>query len=185
MALAGFAIATSALLSGALATRPNLRPLIGVAGILWGVMCITTAVVQVGMWKNNQTLYTHAVLLEPRSSMAHYRLGYSYAKSGDWAEAIALFERAVELRPSNARALNNLGVAYLNTGKYEQAAGSFERALAETGQMHFRAWYNLGVARMNMGEGEAACDAVERALQINPNYEAAAAFRRARCERGE
>ena len=67
----------------------------------------------------------------------------------------------------------------------EQAAGSFERALAETGQMHFRAWYNLGVARMNMGEGEAACDAVERALQINPNYEAAAAFRRARCERGE
>ena len=112
-------------------------------------------------------------------------LGQTYVNLSAYEDALPHYERAVELRPSNARALNNLGVTYLNTGKYEQAASSFERALAETGQMHFRAWYNLGVARMNMGEGEAACDAVERALQINPNYEAAAAFRRARCERGE
>ncbi len=183
--LAGFAIAASALFTAALDTGTKLRPLISAAGIVWAAMCLSTAAVQVGVWKDNQTLYSHAVLVEPQSSMAHYRLGHRYAKAGHWAEAAALFERAVELRPSNARALNNLGVTYLNTGKYEQAASSFERALAETGQMHFRAWYNLGVARMNMGEGEAACDAVERALQINPNYEAAAAFRRARCERGE
>ena len=183
--LAGFAIAASALFTAALDTGTKLRPLISAAGIVWAAMCLSTAAVQVGVWKDNQTLYSHAVVVEPQSSMAHYRLGHRYAKAGHWAEAAALFERAVELRPSNARALNNLGVTYLNTGKYEQAASSFERALAETGQMHFRAWYNLGVARMNMGEGEAACDAVERALQINPNYEAAAAFRRARCERGE
>ena len=51
--------------------------------------------------------------------------------------------------------------------------------------MHFRAWYNLAVARMNMGDDDMACAHVERALEINPSYEAAAAFRRARCERGE
>jgi hypothetical protein len=183
--LAGFAVASSALLHAALGTPNKLRPLVAVAAGLWAAMCLTTAVVQVGVWKDNETLYSHAVLVEPQSSMAHYRLGYSYAKARHWNEAIALFERAVELQPSNARALNNLGVAYLNTGKNLEAAHTFEQALAATRQMHFRAWYNLGVSRMNMGDADSACDAVRRALEINPRYEAAAAFRRERCERPE
>jgi tetratricopeptide (TPR) repeat protein len=183
--LAGFAIASSALLHAALGAPNKLRPLVAVAVGLWAAMCFVTTVVQVGVWRDNHRLYSHAVVAEPRSSMAHYRLGYSYAKAAHWNEAIALFERAVELQPSNARALNNLGVAYLNTGKNEQAAHTFERALAETEQMHFRAWYNLGVARMNIGDADAACDAVGRALEINASYEAAQAFRRARCEPGE
>jgi hypothetical protein len=183
--LAGFAVASSALLGAAVRTRTKLRAPVGIAAIVWAAMCLTTTVVQVGVWKDNRTLYGHAVAVAPQSSMAHYRLGHTYAQAGQWAEAIALFERAVELDPSNTRALNNLGVAHLNNGKYEEAAYSFEQALAESGQMHFRAWYNLAVARMNMGDGDAACAHVAQALQINPSYAAAAAFQRARCELGE
>ncbi len=180
--LGGFAVAFSALLSAAASRSNKLRTMLGFAGFLWAAMCVAVTVVQVGTWKDNRTLYGHAVATAPQSSMAHYRLGHSYAKEGQWPQAIALFERAVALQPSNLRALNNLGVAYLNTGKYEEAARTFDRALAESGQMHFRAWYNLGVAQMNMGEREAACASVERALQINPSYAAAAAFQRASCQ---
>lgn len=183
--LAGFAVAASAILTAALRKGSKLRLPVGIAAIAWAAMCLATTVVQLGAWKDNRALYAHAVAAAPQSSMAHYRLGHSYAKEGHWAEAIPLFERAVELQPSNERALNNLGVAYLNTRNYGAAADAFERALEESGQMHFRAWYNLAVARMNMGDSEAACAHVERALQINPSYEAAAAFQRARCGRGE
>jgi Tfp pilus assembly protein PilF len=183
--LAGFAVASSALLTAAARKGRKLRTALGIAGAVWAAMCLTVTVVQVGAWKDNRTLYGHAVAAVPQSSMAHYRLGHTYAKERQWPEAIALFEHAVQLRPSNTRALNNLGVAYLNTGKNEEAARAFERALAESGQMHFRAWYNLGVARMNLGDSEAACEHVERSLQINPNYSAAAEFQRAQCERGE
>jgi len=183
--LAGFAIASSALLGAAVGAGSKLRAPVGIAAAVWAAMCLATTVVQVGVWKDNRTLYGHAVAVAPQSSMAHYRLGHAYAQEGQWAEALALFERAVELDPSNTRALNNRGVAYLNAGKYEEAADSFERALAESGQMHFRAWYNLAVARMNMGDGDAACAHVERALQINSSYAAAAAFQRARCGRGQ
>ena len=183
--LAGFAISVSALLTAACREGNRLRPVLGVAGILWAVMCIAVTVVQVGMWKDNRTLYGHAVVTVPQSSMAHYRLGYSYAEEGEWPKAIVLFERAVALQPSNLLALNNLGVAYLNLRKYEEAAGAFERALAESGQMHFRSWYNLGVVQMRMGERESACASVERALRINPSYSAAASFHRANCERRE
>ncbi len=181
--LGGFAVALSALLTATARKSNKLGPVLGAAGILWTAMCLVVTIVQVGTWKDNRTLYGHAVATAPQSSMANYRLGHSYATDGQWPEAIALFERAVALQPSNLRALNNLGVAYLNTGKFEAAAGAFERALAESGQMHFRAWYNLGVAQMNMEEREAACASVERALQINPSYEAAAAFQRASCHR--
>jgi Tfp pilus assembly protein PilF len=179
--LGGFAVALSALLTAAAREGNKLRLLVGIAGTLWAAMCLAVTVVQLGTWKDNRTLYGHAVATAPESSMAHYRLGHSYATEGQWPEAIALFERAVALQPSNLRALNNLGVAYLNTGKYAEAAVMFERALAESGQMHFRAWYNLGVAQTNMGEREAACASVERALQINPSYAAAVAFQRASC----
>jgi hypothetical protein len=183
--LAGFAVAVSTLLTAGLASTRSVRVLLGVTGIAWGAMCITATVLQVEVWRDNRALYSHAVAATPQSSMAHYRLGHTYAVTGEWDRAIPLFEHAVDLQPSNTRALNNLGVAYLNTGKYSEAADSFERALAESGQMHFRAWYNLGVATMNMGDGDAACAHVERALQINPDYEAAVEFRRASCGQGE
>jgi hypothetical protein len=183
--LAGFAVASSALLTAAFGAGTKLRAPIGIAAIVWAAMCLVTTVVQVGVWKDNRTLYSHAVALVPQSSMAHYRLGYTYAQAEQWAEAIALFEHAVELNTSNVRALNNLAVAYLNTGKYEEAAHACDRALAESGQMHFRTWYNLAVAQMNMGDGDAACAHIERALQINPSYALAATFQRAHCERGE
>ena len=180
--LAGFAIAVSSLLTGAWQKSRNLRIPIGIAAAAWTAMCLTITAIQVGVWKDNRTLYTHAVVATPQSSMAHYRLGYAHTVEGEWDRATPLFERAIELDSSNIRALNNLGVAYLNIGKYEQAADSFERALAKSGQMHFRAWYNLGVATMNMGDGDAACGHVARALQINPSYEVAAAFRRVNCK---
>ncbi|NNE18479.1 MAG: tetratricopeptide repeat protein, partial [Myxococcales bacterium] len=181
--LGGFAVALASLVTVAARQSSKLRTVLGAAGILWGAMCLVVTIVQVGTWKDNRSLYGHAVATAPQSSMAHYRLGHSYATGGQWPEAIVLFERAVALQPSNLRALNNLGVAYLNTGEFEAAAGAFEQALAESGQMHFRAWYNLGVAQMNMKEYEAACASVERALQINPSYPAAAEFQRASCER--
>ena len=180
--LAGFAIAVSSLLMRVWQKSRNLRIPIGIAAAAWAAMCLTITAIQVGVWKDNRTLYTHAVVATPRSSMAHYRLGHAYTVKGEWDRATPLFARAIELDSSNTRALNNLGVAYLNTGNYEQAALSFERALAKSGQMHFRAWYNLGVATMNMGDGDAACGHVARALQINPSYEVAAAFRRAHCK---
>lgn len=179
--LAGFAVASSTIIASTLENRPGLRIPVAAAAAFWAAMCLAVTVTQVGVWQSNRTLYTHAVLTEPESAMAHYRLGHSYARESRWELAVPLFERAAELDPSNIRVLNNLGVAYLNMQEYRLAADTFERALAESGQMHFRAWYNLGVAKMNLGEGTAACADVARALEINPNYEAAATFRRASC----
>jgi hypothetical protein len=179
--LAGFAITVSSLLATVVQKQSRLRAPLGAALAVWAAMCLTITVIQVGVWKDNSALYSHAVVATPQSSMAHYRLGYAYAQERQWERALPLFARAVELDSSNVRALNNLGVAYLNAQKYEEAADFFERALAESGQMHFRAWYNLGVATINMGDEGAACEHVARALQINPNYEAAAAFREANC----
>ena len=65
------AIAVSALLTAASREGNRLRAVLGVAGLLWATMCIAVTVVQVGTWKDNRTLYGHAVALVPQSSMAH------------------------------------------------------------------------------------------------------------------
>lgn len=179
--LAGFAIASAWLVHRASA-NPKLRLVVGTLFAVLGSMWLITTVLQVSVWKDNRTLYAHAVRSSPQSSMAHYRLGYTFAKEADWQAAVPLLERAVELDPANHRALNNLGVSYMNLNRLPDAERAFERALIPTQETHFRAWYNLGVVHMRMGEQERACRDLERAREINPSYEQASQLWSAQCE---
>lgn len=178
--LAGFALVMAWLL--------HLAPLDGavkllvrlVFVVLAAMWCVTTAL-QVPVWKNNQTLYAHAVVATPQSSMAHYRLGYAFAKESDWENAIPLLRRAIELDPANHRALNNLGVGYMNTNRLPDAERTFDEALKHSRRAHYRAWYNLGIVHFRMGRTKEGCQDLERALEINPAYRQARELQAMRC----
>ena len=180
--LGGFAIAAGWLLHVA-PLRATLRLASRILFAVLGSMWLITTVLQVPVWKDNRTLYTHAVSTSPESSNAHYRLGYYFADRADWSTALPLFERAVELDPANHRALNNLGVCYMNLDRLPDAEGAFEQALAATQQTHFRTWYNLAVVHMRMENDERACHDLERSRAINPDYDKAGQLWKMRCER--
>jgi Flp pilus assembly protein TadD len=136
----------------------------------WLLVCCIVTVHQVSVWRDNETLYTHSILVEPASAMAHYRAGVLAARRHSWPDALEHFERAERLDASNLSVLNNLAVAYLNLGRLDAAEIALQRALALGGERHFRAWNNLAqvyFARAQRGRG---CAALERSLAINPAY---------------
>jgi tetratricopeptide (TPR) repeat protein len=136
----------------------------------WLLACCVVTAHQVSIWRDNETLYTHSILVEPASAMAHYRAGVLAARRHGWTDALEHFERAERLDASNLSVLNNLAVAYLNLGRLDAAENALQRTLALGGERHFRAWNNLAqvyFARAQRGRG---CAALERSLAINPAY---------------
>jgi len=141
-----------------------------VAAAVWALTCLVVTIGQVSVWRDNTALYTHSVLVEPGSAMAHYRLGVLAARRHHWPEALDHFENAEQLNGSHVFVLNNLGVAYLNLGRLEEAEAALQRVLAIGGERHFRAWNNLAQVHFARAERERGCAALERSLAINPAY---------------
>ena len=136
----------------------------------WGVLLLTISGAQVSVWRSDETLYRNSLLVEPESSMAHYRMGVLRARAQDWGGALGFFERAVDLDGENIRALNNAGVAYLNLGRLDRAEGVLDRTLRLSGEKNFRAWNNLAMLRLAQRRAEHACAALQRSLSINSEY---------------
>jgi len=179
-ALAGFAISLAAGIQALTRVRPALVRPLGLLAACWALMLVVTAWLQVPVWHDNYTLYSHAVAMRPDSSDAHYRLAFLAARENDWERAIPLLEKSTELDPQNVRALSNLGVGFLRTGRPADAEITLERAVAAN-PAAFRAWFNLGLARLALGKQSEGCAAIARAIAINPRYTAAARAESHRC----
>lgn len=166
----------------AVATRwPRVRRALLAAAAVWGILLVAVGVRQVGVWRDNETLYLHALAMSPNSARAHYRVAYLAAERDDWDTAIPLLHRAVALAPSDVAALDDLGVGLIRTGKLAEAEATLERAVA-VNPAWFRAWFNLGLARLALGNHVEGCEAIDHARRINPAYPLAAAEYQRSCK---
>ncbi|HET8937985.1 MAG TPA: tetratricopeptide repeat protein [Polyangiales bacterium] len=179
--LFGFALALVVAFALLLTERPTLRlPLYATASgcsLIW----LAFTLVQIPVWRDPGTLYTHAAAIEPASERAVYGLASWYAHTGRCDRATPLFERAIELDPRDGRAWNNLAVCALNGGDYARALVAAQNAISFASAPPFRALYNEGLAYLRLGEESQGCKALRRALSINPAYQQAAELSRRVC----
>jgi len=157
--------------------RMAARLLVHVPRALWlGPFCVWCGILlvvtwmQVGVWRNDETLARHAVAMEPDNSAALYRLATVATSSGNFAEALPLLERAIARDPFNPRALSNLSVVYLNLNRVAAAKSVLRRLLPLSGATDRRFWYNVASAQVEDGKIDKACAALGRALEIDPGY---------------
>jgi tetratricopeptide (TPR) repeat protein len=88
-----------------------------------------TSWLQVQIWENSMTLFEHAISVTKQNSIAHYNLGWFYARQGNNIEAIFHYEEALKISPNYSNAHNNLGHILLGNGKIEDAIKEFQLAL--------------------------------------------------------
>jgi hypothetical protein len=156
----------------------NVRRAIWLGPLLvWCGILLVVTWMQVGVWKNDETLARHAVAMEPDNSAALFRLSTLATSQGHFAQALPLLERAVTLDPLNQRALNNLSVAYLNLNRVADAKLVLRRLLPLAGATDQRFWYNVASVQVADGKFDKACAALARTLEIDPGYALALALR--------
>jgi tetratricopeptide (TPR) repeat protein len=177
----------------ALADRYTYIPFIGLfMAIAWGIPAVASrwrhgrvmlraaaaaalltltlaARAQARVWKNNETLFFHAIKNTKGNYLAYNNLGEHYNALGKPVEALRYLNEALRISPNKPEIRNNLGVSYFLLGRFEEALPEFVRALRLQPD---NATVLNNVARTQFVRGEIA-DAIhlyERVLAAEPEW---------------
>ncbi|HMP75567.1 MAG TPA: hypothetical protein PKE12_04645 [Kiritimatiellia bacterium] len=118
-------------------------------------------------WRDDATLWSATLRVEPRSARAHTGLGLEALGQGDDVTAAWHFTKADELNPRDTTALINLAVMDGRRDDIAAAAAKLEEAVKRRPDKA-DAWANLAVARELQGRREEALEAADRAHQLDP-----------------
>ena len=124
---------------------------------------------QTRIWHDSETLWSHAVAIDPSSPLGEYNWGLALDRQGKVTEAIERYQAALRLNPNYADAHNSVGAALANQGKVAEAIEHYQTALRLRPDFA-EAHGNLGAALAQQGMLAEANDHYRQALQIKPDY---------------
>ena len=124
---------------------------------------------QAGVYRDEVTLFSHVVALNPQARDAHLNLGNALIEAGRNEDGVAASRIAVEQRPDSADAHSNLGLALMNLERFEEAGEALRRARA-LDPTHQSSLQNSAELLRKQGRYEAAVDAYRAVLQRDGRY---------------
>jgi tetratricopeptide (TPR) repeat protein len=150
----------------ALVASRGLGPPLAVAASAAVVALAAATWRQVDHWATHESLFRHAVTVNPANGLAHHILSQGLAAAGKLDEALAHAREAVRLEPGLARVHKNLGYVLFRVGLVDESIASLRTAVALQPD-YAEAYQNLAVAYARKGWAELANEARsrERALR--------------------
>jgi tetratricopeptide (TPR) repeat protein len=132
-------------------------------------LCVVGTWVQVGFWRDSETLWRHALAVTPDGAAAHNSLGAALEEKGEPEGALHEYLEAVRLDPDHVDARVNLGSALLAEGQ-PAAAEPHLAAAARLQPGHAPAHAKLGLALAQLGRADEAEGQYAEALRLVPEY---------------
>jgi tetratricopeptide (TPR) repeat protein len=122
---------------------------------------------QTEIWKDNVTLFSRAMMLNPENLTIQHNLAAFLVDAGRYDDAITLLQKLLRIDPDNYPDNNNLGQAYLDEGDREHAVNYLAKAcqLQPTPAKLFQ----LGAVRFNLGRIGDAASAFQMAITMDGN----------------
>ncbi|HVO95556.1 MAG TPA: tetratricopeptide repeat protein [Terriglobales bacterium] len=123
---------------------------------------------QAQVWRDSETLWRHALVINEKSFFAHHFLGSALLVKGKTEAAVEQFRRSLTLNPGYASAHAGLASALAEHGELDQSVEEYQKALAldpDSLETH----YSLGRVLTKRGEADAAIIQYQQALGINPD----------------
>ncbi len=118
------------------------------------------------VWKNDLTLFTHAMNVQPLSHIAYTKVGVYHNVAGRIDEAMQYYEKALALSSKNFIVLNNIGQCYVDKKQYALSIPYFQKAIYLKSNDP-DTWYNMGNAYHSLGNFEEAVRDYTIALENN------------------
>jgi len=129
--------------------------------------CIVATRLQIDVWSDSVSLWTHVAALEPPSTLVHLGLGEAWYDRGDDDRAIEEFRRSLVIEPT-ARTHDWLALALARKGLFAEALEQHAAATALDPNF-WEAHNNAGITLARMGRMREALERFERAAAIAPD----------------
>jgi len=142
---------------------------LSVAGCAVIVLCCGMTRQQLGYWKDDETLFRHALEVTEHNYVAHNGLGNALDEKGQSAAAIDQFQEAIRLKPDFADACYNLGNVFGKNGQTDAAIRQFQEAIRLKPDFA-EAYNNLGFALGMTGQTDAAIRQFQEAIRLKPDF---------------
>lgn len=122
--LFGFGLMSAALLA---VSRARIALIIALAPLLgfWAHRTME----QCATWRDDWTLYRHAIAVNPDSYMANLNLGYRYRLDKQYGLALRHYERVTQLRSDYLWAYYNRGLSFVALDRVDDAIAEYRKAL--------------------------------------------------------
>jgi hypothetical protein len=127
LAMTGVALLVAVAVSSGIGPGGARRTRSIVAAVVVVLACIVLTERQIQTWRDGETLFRHAVQVDPRSWMSWENLANVIADR-DPQQAIAACRRAIAINPSDPSAYNNLGSILMSQQNPRVAAAAFAEA---------------------------------------------------------
>jgi Flp pilus assembly protein TadD len=126
---------------------------------------------QVQVWRDTESLWTHATYATPECAMCHDNYGGVLVnrlpvRPGEQLVAIEHFHQALMLRPDREKPYGGLGLAFLHLGRLQEAEAALRRAVAGT-STEVGAFNNLGFALNQQGRFAEAILYLRRGVSLD------------------
>jgi protein O-mannosyl-transferase len=151
------------------AARPGARPAIAAIAAASCVVLIPVTRADVRHWRDNTSLFTHALAVTTGNALAHNNLGLAFFGRGDIEGAIVHYREAVRIRPDYGDAHDNLGAALHALGRDGEAADQLAQALA-IDPKSAPAQVNFGNTLVARDRPEEAIEHYRQALRLQPDF---------------
>ena len=132
------------------------------AVVVLGMMTLTYT--QIRYWRDDESLFRHALSVTRNNHVAHHNLGIYYMDQGNLDEAGHHLRRVLEISPNYPRGLYNWGILMLRQGRVPEALEPLRRATILDAGSH-DAYYALGRAYLLLNREHDAIAAFESAIR--------------------
>lgn len=137
------------------------------AGVVVVALLGIWSIIQGTHWKNSQTLFEHALRVNPQSWLAHQSLAAAALDAGDLQSARQLASQAIKLNEHYAAAMITLGNVALHRGDLSAAEIRFTSALEQEPE-NGAAMTNLAAVLAQTQRLDAARPLAAKAVELNP-----------------
>jgi protein O-mannosyl-transferase len=152
-----------------LARSRQRRLILGACAVIVLGALLPIARAQASYWCDSESLWSHALVVNPRDGLAEFSLGQAFLSGDRAAEAIPHLEKAISVLPTYAPAHFQLALALGVDGKVEAAIEQYRKVLS-LGSDTISVRYNLANALLQQGELPEAIAQYQAALRIRPDF---------------
>lgn len=167
--LVGAAVGKLGAASAANQLRPSIVRAAALAAAAWVLALGTLTWYQVQTWRDTQTLWLHAVEVDPSCSICQNNVGYFMYKEKLLPQAKERYELALSLRPDRLRVHGNLGLVLHSMGDVDGALRHIQISLDDSPR-DTKNLTSMGYVLLTQRRHAEALPYLARAYAIDPNY---------------